>query len=319
MVIHGESEDWTLNLDNLSRSYGDKKALIDVSLKWKEGVLGLIGPNGAGKSTLLKILCTIIRPDQGWAKIFGKDVVKESFEVRKQIGVLFENPIFHPNTRVYRSLVWVGKLRGLTPDGSKRQTLELLEYFGLQEASDNTIKELSAGMKQKYGLIYATIGNPSLILLDEPTSNLDPGVRNLYKSYVSRLVREHQCNFLISSHVLGELDSLCDEFVFLFNGKVAVSGKREALRKKIPSYRYRLITSQVEQLSSILNNEGIGIESTSVREIIITVPDANKLKLLDSQLQELGTFKDLEIIKLESEIESLYHHLSTKHEEKRGR
>ncbi|MFX0123748.1 MAG: ABC transporter ATP-binding protein, partial [Candidatus Hodarchaeota archaeon] len=231
--------DWTIDLLGISKKYQDKIALKNVTIKWEKGVLGLIGPNGAGKSTLIKILCTVLRPDKGHARIFGKDVVSESLEVRRRIGVLFENPVFHPNLKVISSLCWVGELRGFSHEIVKRHVFELLEYFELEKMFNHNIKELSAGMRQKYGLIFATLGTPPLIILDEPTSNLDPDSRQLYKKYVNRLVKENNCSFLISSHVLGELDSLCNGFVFLFKGVVTESGKREDLKLKISVHRFK--------------------------------------------------------------------------------
>lgn len=314
MVIHNTIlTDWTIDLFGISKNYKHKIALNNVTIKWEKGVLGLIGPNGAGKTTLIKILTTILKPDTGYAKILGKDVVNQSFEVRRRIGVLFENPGFHPKLKVLPSLCWVGELRGLSPEIAKHQVLELLEYFELENTFNHEIKELSAGMRQKYGLIFATLGTPPLIILDEPTSNLDPDARRLYKMYVNRLVKENKCNFLISSHVLGELDSLCNGFAFLFEGGVVESGKREELKLKTPFQRFKLITSNLQSLIPIISNEGIKIESEEQTEIIVRVKTYNELMKLDSHIKQLGFSEGFQIIPLESGVEALYRQLSNQH------
>lgn len=230
--------------------------------------------------------------------------------------MLFENPVFHPNLKVLPSLCWVGELRGLSPEIAKRQALELLEYFELENTFNDEIKELSAGMRQKYGLIFATLGTPPLIILDEPTSNLDPDARRLYKMYVNRLVRENNCNFLISSHVLGELDSLCNGFVFLFEGVVVESGKREDLKLKTPFKRFKIITRNLQSLIPIITNERIMIESVEQTEVIVRVKTYNELMKLDSHIKQIGVSEEFEIVQLESGVEALYRQLSNQHKKR---
>ena len=317
MVIQNTTPtNWSIDLFGISKKYKDKIALKNVTIKWEKGVLGLIGPNGAGKTTLVKILTTILKPDSGHAKIFGIDVLRHSFEARRRIGVLYENPVFQPNLKVLPSLCWVGELRGLSPEIVKQQVLELLEYFELENTISYDIKELSAGMRQKYGLIFATLGTPPLIILDEPTSNLDPDARHLYKKYINRLVRENDCNFLISSHVLGELDSLCNGFAFLFEGEVVESGKREELKLKTPFQRFKLITSNLQSLIPIITKEEIMIESEEQTEIIVRVKTYNELMKLDSHIKQLGFSEGFQIIPLESGVEALYRQLSNQHKKR---
>lgn len=298
------------DIEKVFKSYQENQVLKNISLKWEEGILGLIGPNGTGKSTLIKIISTLLRPDSGYIKILGKDVLKEPLEVRKRIGVLFENPVFHPNLKVLSSLCWLGEIRNLSKKIAKHQAHELLEYFELNPASDYRLRELSAGMRQKYGLICATIGNPPLIILDEPTSNLDPDSRRLYTSYVSRLAQEHKCNFLISSHVLEELNRLCNGFVFLFGGVLTEFGKREDLLSKLSSQQHIIITKNPHKLYPLLIDERLQIKS--VNDTKITVKEESFQKLMDIllRLQKQGFVEEFKI-KTDSEIETLYQKLSS--------
>ena len=300
----------TIFLEGVSRSYNGVLALKDLSLKWDKGILGLVGPNGAGKTTLIKILCTLLRPTSGQARIFNKDVVKESLEVRSHLGVLHENPVFHPFMRVFPSLVWVGEVRGLSNQVSKKKSIELLEVFDLLHAKNMQIRELSAGMRQKFGLIQAIIGTPPLIILDEPTSNLDPDARRLYESAVKKLATEDDCSFLISSHVLGELDRLCDGFVFLFNGKISKMGRRDELIADISTLEMRIMTRAPAKLLPLLIEEGYTVESVRGREIIVQNSKKQTVIELPRILKEKNYSDEVIITPLETKLETLYHQLS---------
>ncbi|MFW9856847.1 MAG: ABC transporter ATP-binding protein [Candidatus Thorarchaeota archaeon] len=308
----------TLDVNNVSKSYQGNQALKNASLKWEDGILGLIGPNGAGKSTLIKLISTLTRPDSGSLKVLGKDVLKEPLEVRRRIGVLFENPVFHPKLTVFSSLCWVGEIRGLSTRFAKQQALELLEYFKLDIKSDSRLGELSAGMKQKYGLMCATIGNPPLIILDEPTSNLDPDSRRLYASYINRLANESECRFLISSHVLGELDHLCTAFAFIFYGEIALFGQRKDLKSKDYLPKYGIMTKNTQKLLHLLVKEGVKIDSINEKQITIKAERFHELLELVVRVQKEGFTDELEIVKVESETEAIYQKLGSLYRERKG-
>ncbi|MFX1517474.1 MAG: ABC transporter ATP-binding protein [Promethearchaeota archaeon] len=304
---------YALTAEGLSKTYNGMFALKDVNFTWAKGILGLIGPNGAGKSTLIKIISTLIRPKTGSATVFGKDVLKESFEVRQRIGVLHENPYFHPNLRVLSSLIWVGELRGLSSARVNQTVCDLLEFFDLASVKRSHLKELSAGMRQKYGLIHATIGFPPLIILDEPTSNLDPEARRKYETYVTKLSKEHQCSFLISSHVLGELNRICDGYIFLFNGEITEAGKRDELILKSSSQRFRLVTQFSQQLVPLLVDFDIEVEQIGEGEIIVVAKNYKELLHIKSQIPDPSLSSTMEIYALETEIDSLFRELHDKH------
>jgi ABC-2 type transport system ATP-binding protein len=307
---------YSITLDGITRKYNNVIALDDVSFEWEKGILGLIGPNGAGKTTLIKILSTLLRPYSGNALIFEKDVEKEPLEVRKRIGVLLENPVYHPYLEVFSSLCWVGEVRGLSEKEAKNTVLELLEFFELQTAKNMQIGKLSAGMRQKYGFIHAILGNPPLIMLDEPTSNLDPNARQLYESYVKKLAREKNCTFLISSHVLGELDRLCDGFVFIFKGKIAKVVKKEDLSKNVSLVRVRIISQTPQKLLPILIEGGYTVESILGNEFIVKDPKKNTEQNLIQFLVSKNYTENLDIVPIESETEALYHQLNKESKKK---
>lgn len=301
---------WAIDLQNISKHYNGVWALKNLSFKWKDGILGLVGPNGAGKSTLIKILCTLLRPNNGSGYIYGRNLVKESLQVRQKIGVLHENPIFHPTFQVFPSLSWVGQIRGLTQNRAEKKAIELLKYFDLDYTQDFKFRELSAGMRQKYGLIQATIGNPPFIILDEPTSNMDPGARRKYEDYIQELRNEHMCSFLISSHVLGELDRLCDSFAFIFNGELVKRGTREELKLNVKEKRFRLIHTNPQKILPYFINEHWVIESITNSEIIIKGPNQEEIQRISERMDDENISEKLSIIPLESDTESIYRQLS---------
>lgn len=298
----------TLEIIDLTKNFRNKTVLKNINFSWEKGILGLIGPNGAGKSTLIKILSTLISPTNGQVLLFGKDVKKKSFDVRRCIGVLHENPVFHPNLKVMSSLIWVARLRGYSKSVARTTVEHLLKYFEIYSAKNYQIKELSAGMRQKYGLIYATIGTPPLIILDEPTSNLDPSARQKYEKYITQISKNQQCSFLISSHILGELNRICDSYIFLFDGKINISGTRTKLISKISKKRYRVTTCDVDKIIELFNKHCIEIENIKEKEITVITHDYEKLIQIKAKL--LNQSNIIEIYLLETEIESLYRELS---------
>ena len=311
-------ENSVLEVKGLSKRFNQTLALNNVNLNWNKGILGLIGPNGAGKSTLIKILSTLIRPTKGRAVIFGKDSLKEPLEVKRRIGVLHENPAYHPNLRVMSSLIWVAELRGYSRTFAQRSIHDLLDYFDLLSAKNKPIKELSAGMKQKYGIIQATVGTPPFIILDEPTSNLDPDSRQKYEAYVTQLSKEKHCSFLISSHVLGELNRICEGFVFLFNGTVVETGTRNDLIVKPSSQRFRISTLHPKQTVQFLAKQDIIVEQVKEEEIIVIAKNYKELTEIKSQIPDKNISQKMEIFPLETEIDSLYRELSKKYQVKEG-
>ena len=307
-----------LEVEGLSKRFNQTLALKNVNLNWNKGILGLIGPNGAGKSTLIKILSTLIRPTTGRAVIFGKDSLKEPLEVKRRIGVLHENPAYHPNLRVMSSLIWVAELRGYSKTLAQRSIHELLDYFDLLPAKNKLMRELSAGMKQKYGIIQATVGTPPFIILDEPTSNLDPDSRQKYEAYVTQLSKEKQCSFLISSHVLGELNRICEGFVFLFNGTVVEAGTRNDLIVKPSSQRFRISTLHPKQTLQFLAKQDIMVEQVREEEIIVVAKNYKELSEIKLLIPDKNISQKMEIFPLETEIDSLYRELSKKYQVKEG-
>jgi ABC-2 type transport system ATP-binding protein len=194
------------------------------------GVFALVGPNGAGKTTLIKVLVGLVKPDAGSARVLGFDCVTQSLQVRRLLGYLAEDQRFYEFMRAKEFLEFVGTAKGI---GDLEEEVErVLELVGLDEVAGKKIKEYSQGMKQRLGLAQAMLGSPRVMVLDEPTSNLDPLGRHDFL----RIVREvgRRATVLLSSHILGEVEKVCDSLAFLNKGRVVYEGDWEELRRDYP-------------------------------------------------------------------------------------
>lgn len=312
-----EDQESLLYLEKITKYYKGKKepALKNISFKWNGGILGLCGPNGAGKSTLIKILTTLIRQSSGTLFINNHNVLRTPTIIRKMIGVCHEKPKYPQTFTVVSFLQWMGRIRGLSKNEASHVTEDFLSFFNLTDSSHTTIGSLSAGMNQKLGILQAIIGYPRLIILDEPTSNLDPRSRKDYEELVINSYEEKNSTFLISSHILGELSRLCTDYLFISEGECLEYGNKESLIKKYPGQLYRIMfTGNSGHLIQVLIRNKIEINRTKNNEIEIFVKTHDKLDILREELKDIEknnrNKQQFFITPYESELEALYFRLN---------
>jgi len=227
-----------ISVNELTKRYGRLEALQKVSFTIEEGVTGLIGPNGAGKSTLIKILLGIITANQGEAKIFGLDSRKERSKIMERVGVLHEKPSLPSWVTARQYLEYVASLKRLA--NLNEEVKRVSEICSLTDFIDRRIGTFSAGMVQRIGLADALIGKPELVILDEPTANLDPLGRFDVLTKIKRLRDDEDMNFLISTHILSELEKVCDSVIILNEGSVLTYGLFNELISRYASPKYTL-------------------------------------------------------------------------------
>lgn len=225
-----------VRVDRLSKRYSRAKALENASFTVERGVTGLIGPNGAGKSTFIKIVLGLIRPTEGEANIFGLNSRKERNKIMERVGVLHEKPSLPSWVTAKQYLEYVASLKRLSNVAEEIERVS--EICSLSGYIDRRIGTFSAGMAQRLGLAGALIGKPELVILDEPTANLDPLGRYDVLAKIKRLRDETEMNFLISTHILSELEKVCDNIVILNEGKVLTYGSLTELALKYSSRKY---------------------------------------------------------------------------------
>ncbi len=221
-----------IRVEGVRKAYGDVVALDGVSLEVRPGeVFGLLGANGSGKTTLNRCLATLIRPDAGTIEVAGCDVAKDPQGVRRALGYLAERPTTVPTLSGREFLAFVGGLRGLPAPVVRERSERWLDLFELADAADQRVRGYSQGMTRKIALAAALIGDPSVVLLDEPTNGLDPPSVWLFRQVIARL-REEGRTVLLSSHVLPVVQQACDRVGVLADGKVAAAGRIAELRER---------------------------------------------------------------------------------------
>ncbi|HFB61890.1 MAG TPA: gliding motility-associated ABC transporter ATP-binding subunit GldA [Bacteroidetes bacterium] len=222
-----------ISIQNITKFYGTQQVLDQVGFDVHRGeVVGLLGPNGAGKSTLMKILTAFIPPREGTAFVMGRDVQKEPLEIQKQIGYLPENNPLYPDMYVREYLAFVSALYpGRFP--RKKRVEEVIGQTGLGSEQHKKIGALSKGYRQRVGLAQALIHDPPVLILDEPTTGLDPNQLTGIRQVIKELGKEKAV--LFSTHIMQEVEAVCDRVVILNKGRVVADGPVETLVRKASS------------------------------------------------------------------------------------
>lgn len=211
-----------IKIEHMNKYFGSFKAIDDLSFELEGGkIYGIIGPNGAGKSTTMSLLMGLIFPSSGNGTIKGHPL--GSNEAKKMMGYSPEFPNFYSDMSCLEYLVYMGQLSNLEYDTAINRSLELLEEFGLMDHKFKKVAKFSTGMKKKVGLIQAMLHNPEILLLDEPTANLDPTSRSEIIQSLKKLVSQRKMTVLISSHVLSELEVIIDHVVMINRGHVVLN------------------------------------------------------------------------------------------------
>ncbi len=227
---------------DLSKQFHDFMAVDGVDLSVGSGqILALLGQNGAGKTTTVRMLTALLQPSRGSARVAGYDVVKNGHDVRASVGVLTEQHGLYMRMTAVEYLDFFGQVYSLSPSARKARSENLLEYFGLTEAAKRRIGEYSKGMRQKLALARAMIHEPGVLLLDEPTSSMDPESARLVRDEIARLKSYHR-TLVICSHNLTEVEALADKIAIIYRGKILVQGTLEELKQKVfgaPEYEIK--------------------------------------------------------------------------------
>jgi ABC-2 type transport system ATP-binding protein len=209
----------------LGVSYGPLQALAGVSGAFPAGPTGLLGPNGAGKTTLLKTLLGFLKPDRGSITAFGVDPAKDPLEVRRRIGYMPEVDCHLPGMTAARFVAFAGERSGLPADEATSRAHEVLYYVGLDEARYRRVDTYSTGMKQRVKLAQALVHDPDLLLLDEPTNGLDPDGREEMLSLIRDVAARREMSLVLCSHLLKDVESVCERVIVLKQGAVAAAGR----------------------------------------------------------------------------------------------
>lgn len=224
--------EYAIEIFELTRKFGDLVAVDHVNFKVEEGELwGLLGPNGAGKTTTVHMLCCLLTPTEGTAKVGGYDVQKEAGDIRKLIGVCPQETTIYERLTGRENVNLIGKMHKMPKVELKKKTDELLEKIGLAERADDQVIIYSGGMKRRLNLIMAMVHDPPILFLDEPTLGLDPAVRRAVWDFILEL-RERKKTVIMTTHYMEEADELCDRVAIIDYGKIIAENSPENLKEK---------------------------------------------------------------------------------------
>jgi len=231
------SEEWdgkpVITVRNLRKMYGPHLALDDVNLEIPPGAVGVLGPNGAGKSTLFKCLLGLITTTSGDGTVLGYDIRTEGDKIRSRIGYMPEYDALDPGLSAIDQVRYAGELLGMNPAHATRRAHEVLEYVGLKDQRYRKIETYSTGMKQAAKLACALVHDPDVLICDEPTNGLDQRAREFMLQTLRRTVSEGNRSVLMSSHVMDDVQEVCDRIVMIHNGKIVVQRRIEDLARQI--------------------------------------------------------------------------------------
>ncbi len=245
--------EYLLTTNALTKSFGKHKAVNNVSIHIRQGgIYGLIGRNGAGKTTLLRMISGLCAADSGEISLFGYSGVQR-LQVMHRMGVLIENAGYFPNISAAENL----KLKCIAMGADyKKSVPQLLEIVGLSDTGNKAVKKFSLGMKQRLGIAFALVGNPDLVILDEPINGLDPQGIVEVRDIIEKLNRERNITFIVSSHILEELSKIATDYGIIHNGRLIDEFSTEQLSEKCKE-RIVILTDDTAKACTVLENIGI--------------------------------------------------------------
>ena len=222
-----------IDLESLTVDFGKQRVLDGVSVQFSGGSMGLLGPNGAGKSTLLKTLLGFITPKSGEGKLLDLDIRKQQLAIRQKVGYMPENDCHIPGMNGVTFVAYAGQLTGMKLKDSLQRAHEILFYVGLGEARYRNVETYSAGMKQRIKLAQAMVHDPELIFFDEPTNGLDPKGRREMLDLIKDISSSKGIHVILSSHLLPDVEWVCEEALVIDKGKRMAAGKIDELKRGV--------------------------------------------------------------------------------------
>jgi ABC-type multidrug transport system ATPase subunit len=239
-----------IKIENLNKVYkGGSYAIKNLNLEIPNGMFGLLGPNGAGKSTLMRILVTLMKPSSGKVTINDTlDLAKNRREIRAMLGYLPQDFSFFSKLKTYEFLDYAARLAGMKNSTARRTAVEqMLEEVGLFEARDRHANKLSGGMKRRLGIAQALINDPKIIIVDEPTTGLDPEERIRFRNLLST-ISTRDVIIILSTHIVGDISSTCDNMALLNKGNLAFAGSPEQLVKEAEGFVWLIKATEKEYM-----------------------------------------------------------------------
>lgn len=272
-----------IEVKNITKKYGNFVAVDNISFTIKDGeIVGLLGPNGAGKSTTMNTITGFIEQTEGNVIVNGYDTLKKSKRAKSQIGYMPEGVPLYDDLSIKEFVTYMAELKKVKRKEKKEQVQDIIKKTGLDEIQNKLIKNLSRGQKQRVSLAGALVGNPKVLILDEPTVGLDPKQIMEIRSLIKDLGREH--TVILSSHILSEVSQICDRVIIINNGKIVAEDTPEHLENKVSSNNIIYIT--VEDNDDKINTMKEKIKGIKEIKLIETNEDKTKRYMISAEKDE---------------------------------
>ncbi len=260
-----------IELENVTKTYGKVEALRGLSVAVPEGAIGLLGPNGAGKTTMIRTLLGLISLDSGNGRVLGMDIRLHSLAIRQAVGLVPEDECLFPGMTGVGSAAYAGELVGMGPRDALRRAHEVLDYVGLGEARYRRTDSYSTGMKQRLKIASAIVHDPRLLILDEPTNGMDPAGRDDVLGLAVDLARNKGMSLLFSSHLLPDVEAVCEYVMVLGRGQLLVQGRIEDLERSHDREFELRVKGEPSAFSARL--EAMGIPALPMDDhLLVTLP-----------------------------------------------
>ncbi|MCH5171840.1 MAG: ATP-binding cassette domain-containing protein [Erysipelotrichales bacterium] len=282
-----------IEIRNLTKNFGQKQALSGLNMTVPVGsIYGFIGENGSGKSTTEKLICGLIIPNGGEIKLFGRDY--KDIDVRAKIGVLIEQPGCFPNYSVWNNLML--QATNLSIPNAEEEVRKVLKVVRMEGSASNKFKNCSLGMKQRIGIAMALLGNPTLLVLDEPINGLDVDGMRIMREVLVDITKNYQCTVVISSHVLGELEKIATHYGIVRGGKMIKEMTAEELEKECPTFvavqakdMHKTKELLIDKYSKVKEvNDYIRVYDAKTPEEIVTYLYENKIIVTEIKTEKIG-------------------------------
>lgn len=287
-----------LQLNNISKKYGDFYALKSVNLTFENGIYGLLGANGAGKTTLINILIGASNATDGEILLDGVNIRELGTDYLKLIGFMPQYPQFYPNYRVDEFLDYMCCIKNIKKADRKNRIEEVLREVNLVEQKKKKMKELSGGMRQRLGIAQALLNNPKILILDEPTAGLDPGERIRFRNIITEAAKDRM--ILVATHIVSDVEYIANHIIMLQKGNVASEGTSEKLRNGIKGQVFSMCVNE-EKAEMIRKNYLVSNMRREDNRVILRVISDHipeEAEVVEPQLEEVF----LSIFKKESGI-----------------
>ncbi len=290
-----------IKINNLTKKFKELVAVNNISFNIEEGeIFGFLGPNGAGKSTTLSMLSTLLVPTHGSALVNNFDIIKQKNQVRKSIGMVFQDPTLDDELTAYENMDFHARLYNVSKSIKNKKIIELLKLVDLEDRKKDLVKTFSGGMKRRLEIARGLLHEPKVLFLDEPTLGLDPQTRNKIWGYIQRLNKENKLTIILTTHYMDEADKLCNRVAIIDYGKIIALDTTENLKKQIGGELISIQTENKEKLDlflekckwckNIKQHDGfITINVDHAEKIlpeIIKISDKNKIKILSISINK---------------------------------